>query len=91
MRSHRIRSTAYLGEAIDAAALSVSANEQSFVGGVRSKLDVLNALQAQLAAREAHLSAQLSLARTLLSLRLLAGHDIDTIFSQVQRELFDPL
>jgi outer membrane protein TolC len=77
-------------EAIDAATLSVNANEQSFAGGVRSKLDVLNALQAQLSAREAHLSAQLSLARTLLSLRLLAGHDIDTILQQVQRELFDP-
>lgn len=78
-------------EAIDAATLSVSANEQSFAGGVRSKIDVLNALQAQLAAREAHLIAQLSLARTLLSLRLLAGHDIDAILNQVQRELFDPL
>lgn len=77
-------------EAIDAATLSVSANEQSFAGGVRSKLDVLNALQAQLSAREAHLSAQLGLARTLLSLRLLAGHDIETILQQVQRELFGP-
>lgn len=78
-------------EAIDAAALSVSANEQSFAGGVRSKIDVLNALQAQLAAREAHLNAQLNLARILLSLRLLAGHDIETIFNEVQRELFQPL
>lgn len=77
-------------EAIEAATLSVSANEQSFVGGVRSKLDVLNALQAQLSARETHLSAQLNLARTLLTLRLLAGHDIESIFQNVQRELFDP-
>lgn len=78
-------------EAIDAAALSVSANEQSFAGGVRSKLDVLNALQAQLTARESHLSAQLTLAHTVLTLRLLAAQDIDTTLSKLQREIFDPL
>lgn len=78
-------------EAMQAAALSVQANEQSFVGGVRSKLDVLNALQAQLGAREAHMAAQLTLARTLLSLRLLAAHDIELILSDIQRELFDPI
>lgn len=77
-------------EAMQAAALSVQANEQSFIGGVRSKLDVLNALQAQLGAREAHLAAQLTLARSLLTLRLLAAHDIELILNDIQRALFDP-
>ena len=76
-------------EAIDAAALSVQANEQSFAGGVRSKLDVLNALQAELTAREAHLSAQMTLAHAQLSLRLLAGHDIADVLTQLQQQLFD--
>lgn len=76
-------------EAIEAAALSVQANEQSFAGGVRSKLDVLNALQAELSAREAHLNAQMTLAHAQLSLRLLAGHDIAEVLAQLQQQLFD--
>ena len=76
-------------EGMDAAALSVTATEQSFAGGVRSKLDVLNALQAELSAREAHLTAQMNLAQTLLTLRLLAAHDIPTVLADLQRQLFD--
>lgn len=76
-------------EGMDAAALSVTATEQSFAGGVRSKLDVLNALQAELSAREAHLNAQMNLAQTLLTLRLLAAHDIPTVLADLQRQLFD--
>ncbi len=75
-------------EAIDAAQLSVRANEQSFEGGVRSKIDVLNALQSLLAAREAHLGAQLQLAEHLLSLQLLAAHDIPTVLGTLQQQLF---
>ena len=77
-------------EAIDAAQLSLSANEQSFEGGVRSKIDVLNALQALLVAREAHLLAQLALAESLLGLQLLAANDIPAALQQIQALFFVP-
>lgn len=75
-------------DAIDAAQASVAANEKSFEGGVRSKLDVLNALQQQLAAREAHLSAQLQLADHLLALQLLSAQDVPTVLGGLQQQLF---
>jgi outer membrane protein TolC len=75
-------------EAIDAAQASVRANEQSFEGGVRSKIDVLNALQSLLVARETHLSAQLQLAENLLTLRLLAAQDIPSVLGTLQQQLF---
>lgn len=75
-------------DAIDAAQASVAANEKSFEGGVRSKLDVLNALQQQLAAREAHLSAQLQLADHLLALQLLSAQDVPTVLRGLQQQLF---
>lgn len=77
-------------EAIDAAQLSLSANEQSFEGGVRSKIDVLNALQALLVAREAHLMAQLVLAESLLGLQLLTANDIPAALQQIQALFFVP-
>lgn len=77
-------------QAIEAAELGLAANEQSFEGGVRTKLDVLNALQALLTAREAHLSAQLVLAESLLGLQLLAGSDIATTLQQIQQLFFAP-
>lgn len=75
-------------DGIDAAQASVSANEKSFEGGVRSKIDVLNALQQQLAAREAHLSAQLQLADHLLALQLLSAQDVPTVLGALQQQLF---
>lgn len=75
-------------EGIDAAQLSVNANQQSFEGGVRSKIDVLNALQSQLVAHEAHLSAQLLLAEQLLMLQLLAAQDVPTVLGAIQQQLF---
>jgi protease secretion system outer membrane protein len=75
-------------EGIDAAQASVKANEQSFEGGVRSKIDVLNALQSLLVAREAHLSAQLQLADQMLTLHLLAAQDIPTVLGNIQQQLF---
>ena len=55
---------------------------------MRSKLDVLNALQQQLAAREAHLSAQLQLADHLLALQLLSAQDVPTVLGGLQQQLF---
>lgn len=77
-------------DAIEAANQSVAANERSFAGGVRTKIDVLNALQAQLQARQNHLSAQLTLAYTLFNLRLLAAQDIAPLLAELQQELFEP-
>ena len=77
-------------EGIEAAELSLSANQQSFEGGVRSQLDVLNALQAVYTAREAHLVAQLTLAHSVLSLELLAAPDIPALLTHLQTHLFTP-
>lgn len=78
-------------EAIEAAELGLAANEQSFEGGVRTKIDVLNALQALLTAKEAHLSAQLVLAESLLGLQLLAASDIPTTLQRIQQQFFGPV
>ena len=78
-------------EAIEAAEMGLAANEQSFDGGVRTKLDVLNALQALLSAKEAHLSAQLVLAESLLGLRLLAASDIPATLQHIQQLFFGPV
>jgi outer membrane protein TolC len=83
-------SVAITREGIEAARLSVDANQQSFQGGVRSKIDVLNALQAQLVARETHLSAQLELAEATLTLQLLAAQDVPTALGNLQQQLFSP-
>lgn len=77
-------------EAIEAAQLSLSANQQSFEGGVRSQLDVLNALQATYTARETHFSAQLTLAQSLLGLQLLTAPDIPALLAHLQTHLFTP-
>lgn len=77
-------------EAVQAAALSVEANEQSFKGGVRSKIDVLNALQAQFQAQADLAAAQLRLGEALLSLQLACGADIAEALALVQATLFAP-
>lgn len=75
-------------DAIDAAQMSLSANQQSFQGGVRSKIDVLNALQALLTAREAHLGAQLVLAESLLGLQLLSSSEIPGALKSIHQQFF---
>ena len=84
----RLHAQAIAAQEEVAAQASVAANEKSFEGGVRSKLDVLNALQQQLAAREAHLSAQLQLADHLLALQLLSAQDVPTVLGGLQQQLF---
>ena len=77
-------------EAIQAAELSLDANEKSFTGGVRSKLDVLNALEAVFNARDQHVNAQLGLGESLLQLQLTSAQDIDLVLRQVQAQVFAP-
>lgn len=75
-------------EAIKASELSLEANEQSFKGGVRTKLDVLNALQALFQARADYASAQLRLGETFLALLTVSATDIDAVLTQINDMLF---
>ena len=75
-------------EAIKAAELSLEANEQSFKGGVRTKVDVLNALQALFVARSDYSSAQLRLGESLLGLLVVSSEDAGAILKQVQDRIF---
>jgi outer membrane protein TolC len=75
-------------EAIKASELSLDANEQSFKGGVRTKLDVLNALQALFQARADYASAQLRLAETFLGLLTVSATDADTALTQINNLIF---
>lgn len=75
-------------EAIQASELSLDANEQSFKGGVRTKLDVLNALQALFQARADYASAQLRLGEAYLSLLTVSAADADESLKQINNLLF---
>jgi protease secretion system outer membrane protein len=75
-------------ESIKASELSLDANEQSFKGGVRTKLDVLNALQALFQARADYASAQLRLGETYLSLLTVSATDADEALTQINDMLF---
>ncbi len=77
-------------EAIKAAEQSVNANEQSFKGGVRSMLDVLNALQALHQTKNDYVTALLQLGDRLLNLQITAAVDINLALRQVQTQLFKP-
>lgn len=77
-------------EGIKAAQQSVNANEQSFKGGVRSKLDVLNALQALHQSKSDYVTALLQLGERLLNLQISGAVDIDLALKQVQAQLFQP-
>jgi protease secretion system outer membrane protein len=77
-------------EGIKAAEQSVNANEQSFKGGVRSKLDVLNALQALHQSKSDYVTALLQLGERLLSLQINGAVDMDLALKQVQAQLFQP-
>jgi len=75
-------------EAIRAAELSLDANEQSFKGGFRSRVDVLNALQNVFQARADYASALLRLGEGWANLRLVAAYDIESTLKQVETYVF---
>lgn len=75
-------------EAINASELSLDANEQSFKGGVRTKLDVLNALQATFQARADFASAQLRLGEAFLALLIVSATDTDAALNQINDMIF---
>jgi protease secretion system outer membrane protein len=75
-------------EAIKASELSLDATEQSFKGGVRTKLDVLNALQALFQSRADFASAQLRLGEAFLALLTVSATDTDAALTQINDLIF---
>jgi protease secretion system outer membrane protein len=75
-------------EAVKAARLSVQANEQSFRGGVRTLIDVLNAIQTEFQVKSDYASAILNFGLNLLSLHLASADDMDVALNRVQAILF---
>lgn len=74
--------------AIRAAELSVEANEKSFKGGVRSKIDVLNSLQTLFQTNEDHVNAQVALGENYMNLLAQAGYPPLDVLQRVQKLLF---
>jgi protease secretion system outer membrane protein len=70
--------------AIEAAQLSVLANEKSFKGGVRSQIDVLNSIQTLYQVQQDHVNAVLSLADNYLNLLLQSASGTSQAMTQVQ-------
>jgi protease secretion system outer membrane protein len=77
-------------EGIRTAELSVEANEKSFSGGIRTKLDVINSIQLLYQTKEEHLNAVLTLADNLLKLYIQMAMPIPEALKQVQTVLFIP-
>jgi protease secretion system outer membrane protein len=75
-------------EAIGAAQLSVEANSKSYDGGVRTSVDVVNAIQTLYEFRNAYVVAAAGVAGNLLNLLLVAGTPPDDALAQTQLFLF---
>jgi protease secretion system outer membrane protein len=75
-------------DGIRSAELSVQANEKSFRGGIRSKIDVINSIQTYYQVMDEHLNAVLTLAENLLNLHIQLSHPIPDSLRQVERILF---
>lgn len=75
-------------EAISSAELSVQANEQSFRGGVRSQVDVLNSIQTLYQVQHEYVNAVLALADNYLHLLLQSATPVDEAMAQVEAVLF---
>lgn len=74
--------------AIETAELAVSANEASFKGGVRSKTDVLNSIQALYQTKQDYVTARLNLAENYMNLMLLQATEGSTVFLTLDKFLF---
>jgi outer membrane protein TolC len=75
-------------EAIHSAELSVEANDKSFRGGVRSKIDVLNSIQTLFQVQQDYVTAVLTLADNYLNLLLQAATPANDAVAMVQTTLF---
>jgi outer membrane protein TolC len=74
--------------AIKSAELSVEANTKSYEGGVRTNVDVVNAIQTVFEVKNAYITSATQLAQNLLTLLLLSGQDSDSALATTQRFLF---
>lgn len=75
-------------DSIRSAELSVEANEKSFSGGIRTRLDILNSIQILYQTKEEYLNATVSLAENLLGLYLQMALPIPDALKRVQTVLF---
>jgi outer membrane protein TolC len=75
-------------DAIAAAELSVEANTKSYQGGVRSAVDVLNAIQTSFQVKSDYVQLATTQAENILSLMLLAATDPTDAVAQTHRYLF---
>lgn len=76
-------------QSIESAELSVEANEKSFRGGVRSKLDVINSIQILYQVKQEHLEAVLALADHFLQLNMQLAMPVFDSLEQVENLLFE--
>lgn len=74
--------------AIEAADLSVAANKKSYEGGVRSNLDVVNAIQTSFEVKSQYVNSAMQLAENYLNLQLTAGISAAPAIASIQQFLF---
>lgn len=74
-------------KAVEAAELSVTANTRSYEGGVRTSVDVVNAIQTQFEVQNTQVQSATKLALDYLNLLLLAGVTPEQALDEVQRFL----
>ena len=74
-------------KAIEAAEFAVQANAKSYEGGVRTNVDVVNAIQTVFEVKNGYVQAATTLASNCLNLLLLAGDDPEDALAATQRFL----
>ncbi|MEI9927216.1 MAG: TolC family protein [Sphingomonas sp.] len=72
------------GKAIESAELSVAANAKSYEGGVRTNVDVINAIQTRFEVENTQVQSAATLATNYLNLLLLAGVPPEDALGAVQ-------
>jgi protease secretion system outer membrane protein len=75
-------------EAIAAAELSVEANRQSYIGGVRTAVDVINAIQTAFQVKSDYFNLATAQSENILSLILLAATEPQDAVTDTYRYLF---
>ncbi len=76
-------------EAIGSAELSVEANRQSYQGGVRTAVDVINAIQTAYQVRSDYLNLMLTQTENILNLLMLSNLDINSSLIEINKYLYN--
>lgn len=74
-------------QAIEAAEFAVEANTKSYEGGVRTNVDVVNAIQTVYETKNTYVQAAVNVAINYLNMLLLAGEDPEDAMAATQRFL----